>query len=568
MARLPDSFVDEVRAADIISIVGKRVKLKKRGTEHYGLCPFHKEKSPSFTVSERENLFFCFGCHEGGDVIKFVMLSDGLQFKEALLQIADEVGIPIPRESPGNAVRDAHDALQAACDAAWKCYAEALPGSDSWTYMTSARGFNEKTVWSFGIGHAPRGQSYLSEKMPRLVKDLVSAGLITSSDGRTFDMLRNRVVIPVSTRTGKVVSFSGRVLDPAATPKYLSCKDSLIAKKGLLLFGLHVSRAATRESKCIHLVEGYFDVMAMYQVGRSNAVCSMGTSLTAAQAALLAKEAKTVVVLYDGDAPGQRAVREAVLQLLEAGAEPKVVTLRDGKDPCDAAMQDADGFCRALEDRQDGVEALIRAAFPEPSKMGVQERSAVASKLSVDFSRCRDEVVADAALQLLAKVSGISVDALRSKAQPVEARARLQYKNTPNLSLSTSERLLLGLISSEPTALASLKNMSDVSIVEELPCGNMVGTLMSIEPARMSPPAAMAVMQDDDQRAVLHRSMAEYEGTRGMLDLASCWASIRETYRKSVLRQIQKAIEDAEASNSPHLDELVAMKADFLANGA
>jgi DNA primase len=338
------SQVDQVKsAADIVKIVGDYVKLRKAGTNYTGLCPFHQEKTPSFAVHPVKQIFHCFGCGVGGDVLKFVMLIDNLTFPEALRRVAEKVGVRL-KEQEFDETADANarerTALYKIHDAAAKYFAAQLgattEGRSARAYLAD-RGLSDEVVGRFRIGFAPSdGQSLtrvLQEagfKLPELEK----SGLVlrNAESQRHFDRFRRRVIFPISNESGKVVAFGGRALGDDM-PKYLNSPETPIYAKSRVLYHLDRAAQSIRKLDYVILVEGYMDCIAVASAGVENVVASCGTSLTESQIRLLTRYTRRVIVNYDPDSAGVAATERSLNLLLEEGFEAKVLALPGGLDP-------------------------------------------------------------------------------------------------------------------------------------------------------------------------------------------------------------------------------------------
>jgi DNA primase len=341
---IPPQFVDELRdRLSIASVIGGRVRLQKRGRDHLGLCPFHKEKTPSFTVSEEKGFFHCFGCGAHGDVVGFVMRSDNLSFPEAVERLAREVGLLVPATTPEERQHEErratlHSVLEAA--AAWfEGQLRAGAGRPGLDYL-KRRGLQDDTVARFRLGYAPEGRAALKDT---LIKSgfsealMLEAGLIIRpEDGRpTYDRFRGRVMFPITDRRGRVIAFGGRILDQGE-PKYLNSPETPLFHKGRTLYGLAPASRAAREGGEIVVCEGYMDVIALAEAGFAGAVAPLGTALTEGQIAELWRLAPEPILCFDGDAAGQRAAGRAVeraLPLLQPGKSLRFAVLPPGDDP-------------------------------------------------------------------------------------------------------------------------------------------------------------------------------------------------------------------------------------------
>ncbi len=338
------AFLDELRARIGLSeTVGRRVRLQRRGREHTGLCPFHNEKTPSFTVNDDKGFFHCFGCGAHGDVIGFVMRTENLAFPEAVERLAEQAGLEVPRAAPADRERaqreqTLHTTLEAAC--AWfEAQLRAAGGREAMAYL-KRRGLTDETIARFRLGYAPEGRSPLRQALAaKGVSEalMLEAGLLRRPEGGGdgYDYFRGRVIFPITDRRGRVIAFGGRVMGDGQ-PKYLNSPESEVFQKGRVLYGLAQAQAAARERREIVVVEGYMDAIALSEAGFAPVVAPLGTALTEAQIELLWRMAPEPVLCFDGDAAGQRAMWRAadrVLPLLKPGHSLRFVTLPAGEDP-------------------------------------------------------------------------------------------------------------------------------------------------------------------------------------------------------------------------------------------
>jgi DNA primase len=340
----PPEFLDELRTrVSLPGIVSRRVKLIKKGREYSGLCPFHNEKSPSFTVNEDKGFFHCFGCGAHGDAISFEMRANHLGFTEAVERLAQELGLEVPKATPEERKREAqraslHDTMEAAC----RFYEKQLrtaAGRDGLAYLRD-RGLSEETIARFRLGWAPDSREALkkavmSEACPESL--LLEAGLLKKPEGggASFDFFRGRVTFPVTDRRGRVVAFGARTLGDGQ-PKYLNSPDTPLFHKGSMLYGLAHARETARERNLALAVEGYMDVIALHQAGFTYAVAPLGTALTEGQIEELWRLADEPILCFDGDAAGQRAMARAAergLPILKPGKSLRFAVLPAPEDP-------------------------------------------------------------------------------------------------------------------------------------------------------------------------------------------------------------------------------------------
>ncbi len=340
----PPRFLDEVRARLSCSeVIGRRVRLVRKGREHSGLCPFHNEKTPSFTVNDDKGFFHCFGCGAHGDVIGFTMRIDHLSFPEAVERLAGEAGLEMPRQTAADRARaevenTLHDVVEAAC--AWyEAQLRAPAGRAGLAYLHD-RGLDDATIARFRLGFAPDGRAALKAALaPRGFKEdlLLQAGLIVRpDDGRdSFDFFRGRVMFPIMDRRGRVIAFGGRVMGDGQ-PKYLNSRDTPLFDKGRTLYALDKAREGVPKGSELVVAEGYMDVIALHAAGFAGAVAPLGTALTEAQIEALWKLAPEPIVCLDGDAAGQRAAlraAERALPMLKPGFSLRFAALPAGEDP-------------------------------------------------------------------------------------------------------------------------------------------------------------------------------------------------------------------------------------------
>ena len=341
MPGIPGHVIDQIRdAADITQVVGRYVTLKKRGRGFVGLCPFHHEKTPSFSVNPERQIYHCFGCGKGGNVFGFLMEYEKLSFVDAVHRLAEETGIEIPKSESVRRQESENERLQKANAVAQRYFRHQLAHAPkAVTEYLTRRGLDAETVERFGIGFAPPGWDGLLTflKKGNWPLDLyLKLGLLLTSQksGRPYDRFRNRLMFPIHNAAGKVVAFGGRDLsDDPNTPKYINSPESPIYYKSRVLYGLNVAREAIRTSGEAVFVEGYMDVIQLHRHGVANAVATSGTALTAEHAALIRRYTERVVLCYDADRAGIAAAVRGGEVLFQNQVETDVLILPEGEDP-------------------------------------------------------------------------------------------------------------------------------------------------------------------------------------------------------------------------------------------
>jgi len=376
-----DNVLAELRAAvDIVEVVSEHTRLKKAGRSWKGLCPFHNERTPSFTVDRDKGLYHCFGCGAGGDVIHFVRQIDRLDFPEAIEALASRFGVAIPRRVSRGPRDEQREKLLAAVAAAQRFYAAELakPGNPAAAYLEE-RAVPGSVAKALGVGYAPAGWETLAKGLGGAWPEalLVEAGLLQRrSEGHgSYDRFRDRLVFTIRDERGRPVGFSGRALSPGDEPKYLNSPESPIFLKKRLLYALTDAREAIRRSERTVLAEGCFDHLALYLSGVEETVASMGTALTPEQAAKLKRLAPRVVVCYDGDAAGRSAARTALPHLLAQGLEVRVARLPSGEDPDDVRRREGgDALAARIADAPGYLAWLLEELRPAEPRLSPEEK--------------------------------------------------------------------------------------------------------------------------------------------------------------------------------------------------
>lgn len=340
--------------SDIVAIIGDYVDLKKSGNSYKGLCPFHNEKTPSFTVDDKKQLFHCFGCGEGGDVVSFIMHKEGLSYIDSMKYLASKAGIKIDDSKSSRENKRLNRLYDINKDIMMYFYKNLLTDKAGQIYLKN-RGFRSNIVNTFMLGFAKNSWddllSYVKEK-DYLLDDIENLGLIKKSqNGKYYDKYRNRLIFPIINHYGKVIGFGGRSID-STIPKYLNSPESEVFKKRYNLYGLNIFKK--QSNKDIILVEGYMDVIGLNNQGIDQAVASLGTSLTNDQAKLLKRYAKNVFICYDEDNAGIKATDRAIEILLDEGIKPNIISLEKGLDPDDFVKKyGRDAFIKKMDEASD-----------------------------------------------------------------------------------------------------------------------------------------------------------------------------------------------------------------------
>lgn len=413
----PPSFIDEVIARNPIEdVVGQYVNLKRSGANMFGLCPFHGEKTASFSVAPDKGIYYCFGCHKGGGVINFMMEIEGLTYPDAVRALAKRAGMQVPEDEQYQSRYRHQERLWALSKEAARFFNKQLyaPAGAQGLAYAQRRGMPKSTLTTFGIGFAPDTWNALTDAMRQkgyTDQELIDAGLVSEKNGRIYDKFRNRLMFPIIDVRGNVIGFGGRVMDDS-TPKYLNSPETLIFNKRKNLFALNLAKK-TKLGYLI-LVEGYMDAVALHQFGFDCAVASLGTSLTEEHATLLSRYTEQVVLIYDGDEAGQRATRRAIPILERAGLQVKVLRMKDAKDPDEFLKKfGADKFKILLEDASNRVEYQLNAIARKYDIREDDQRVKFIQECAQLISTLPSSVQREVYGNRIAETGGISFDAMK-----------------------------------------------------------------------------------------------------------------------------------------------------------
>lgn len=424
--------VEEVkRKTDIVGIVGQYVALKKMGRHHKGLCPFHGEKTPSFTVNEEMGLYKCFGCGAGGDVFNFLMEIEGIDFRDALERLAEKAGVKlVTKRFEGG---DQKQKLLEIMDIAARYYhwqlTEGKGGEAALKYLLD-RGINQKLIKTFNIGFALPGwdhlTNYLTKKKSYQEELLEKAGLINKKNAGQgyFDKFRGRIMFPLLDAGGKVVGFSGRILpslEKENEPKYLNSPETELYHKGRMLFGFYQAKQAIREKKRAVLVEGQMDLVSSYGAGVSESVAIGGTALTEDQITMISRLAKTIYLAFDADDAGILAIKRAVEMAEKREMDVKVVQIEGGKDPDEVARKNPGLWKEMVEKAVDVYEFVMTHAMKKYDKGNVQGIKKITEEVVPFLAKIENSVVRELWMRKFAERLGVEAGLVRSEVERMKS---------------------------------------------------------------------------------------------------------------------------------------------------
>lgn len=448
LSRVSREVIEEIRGRnDIVELIGSYVNLKRAGSNFNGLCPYHGEKTPSFTVFPGTQSFYCFGCGAGGDAITFVMKSENLDYMPAVEFLAKRAGITIEtdqREEKGIGRQRIYEMNLAAAKYFRSCLFDPQIGRVGMEYLAEKRGLSQSVIKHFGLGYAPDGFGALTNHMHKLGftdEELITGFLCGKSQktGRAYDYFRNRVIFPIINTSGDVIGFGGRVMDDSK-PKYLNSSDTPGFNKSKNLFALNFAKNNCAER--LILCEGYMDVIALHAAGFENAVATLGTALTADQARIMAKRTKQVIISYDSDEAGQAATRRAVRMLSEVGLDVKILRMEGAKDPDEFIKKfGAPSFSRLLDSSRTGFEFKLESTLQKYNLELAEDKIKASNEMCDYISEIYSSVERDVYVSTVAKRLSVSAEGLKNDVELI------RKKKIKNYNAKTSQEARLSAMS-------------------------------------------------------------------------------------------------------------------------
>ena len=557
----PPSFLDELVARNPIEdVVGHYVTLKRSGANLFGLCPFHGEKTASFSVAPDKGIYYCFGCHKGGGVINFMMELEGLSYPDAVRNLAARVGMEVPEDEQYQSRYRQQERLWALHKEAARFFHSQLyaPVGKAALEYAYGRGMSKSILTTFGVGYAPDSWDSLVKAMKAKgysEEELKESGLVTVSqkNGNIFDRFRDRLMFPIIDVRGNVIGFGGRIIknDPNAA-KYLNSPETLIFNKRKNLFGLNLAKKSKAGS--LILVEGNIDVVTLHQYGFDNAIASLGTSLTEEQAALMTRYAEQIILIYDGDKAGQNATQRAIPILEKAGLQVKVLQLKDAKDPDEFLKKfGADKFKVLLEGSSNRVEYQLNAIARKYDIREDDQKVKFINEAAEFISTLSNAVQREVYGHRVADAAGISYDALKlevnkafkrrmarerkkqekidlAPAQNLQPRSRtIRYDN---MKSAIAEETVIATVLRSPALLDEAKSLASEEFSSRL-LGKVYGQLKSRHEQGLD--VSLAVLTDLNAEEMSHIT-AVYHRQQGPVNeqaLADCIRTIKAEHRAS-----------------------------------
>lgn len=551
-----DETVDEIkRRLDIVDYVADYVQLKRSGRNFKGLCPFHEEKTPSFMVSAEKQIFHCFGCGAGGDVLAFAMKRESLSFPEAVENLAKRAGVEIKRTPEQGRARTERQSLKTVQSEALTYFkGELKKNKRAMDYLTK-RGITQASIDSFSLGYAPDGWHNLHNHLKgrgfmKADDTLAKSGLFGSGQKGLYDMFRDRIIFPIFDVQGECIAFGGRIME-SGEPKYLNSPDTPLFHKSENLYALEKAREPIRKEGFALIAEGYMDVIVCHQHGIENAVAPLGTALTPDHAKRLARYTDKIVVVFDGDAAGIAAARRSLILILEAGLRVKVMVLPEKHDP-DSLLreQGPDAFRKLLKE----------AVTPMQFMLAGQRDSKTVNEILGVVVRIEDPVLRDEMVVELADRTRIDERAIREKLQRM-LRPSSRHSRRPALQTMNEEALLVSTALNAPATIAIISKGIDPATLDDQTLGSVLAKLIAAGPSRTGDP--LTLVEGDAEREIVTRLTM-----KPGFDTEHAEASALDCIRKIARMKLDRRIKEAEAGgDAVILQELLAERQRLMQRG-
>lgn len=456
-----DDFIDRLRSqSDIVSVISEYVPLKKRGKNYWGCCPFHHEKTPSFSVTPDKGFFYCFGCQTGGNVFNFLMKLENLTFMEAVKKLAAKMNVPVPEKEKSEHERQVEremagllKANATASDFFHSCLTKTSYGKAAREYL-KARGVDDETVAAFRLGFAPKAWDKLTIALTGrgfTADMLAKAGLAvarTGGDG-VYDRFRDRIMFPIADARGRVIGFGGRVMD-GSQPKYLNTSETPVFNKRYVLYGFDLAYQAIKQAGKAIVVEGYMDLIALHASGIKNAVASLGTSFTSEQARQLARHAGEIYFAYDSDAAGQNATLRALATVRALGLAVRVIVLPDGKDPDEFIRKHGADAFRTLMDQAPALLAYqVSQALQANDYSGASGKMGVLAQAIPALAEAPDLAEVNEHIRMLSQTLGIHEEDIRREIRKIQQKDKAANRGQNSNVFSLSQKLAPKAVAAE-----------------------------------------------------------------------------------------------------------------------
>ena len=576
MAKIPQDTIDRIRdAADIVDVVSRHVDLTKRGRNFFGLCPFHNEKTPSFSVAPDKGIYHCFGCGNGGSALNFIMEIEKISFVEAVTQLGKQLGIEIEfsgRDDSNEFFSKLYEIHQLATELFHKTLFSDR-GQKAKEYLLK-RGLNEESLKLFKVGFIPEGSSYLfdSIKSKNYDKEIIEkSGLFGFSGSKTYDRFRSRIMFPISNTAGKIIAFGGRIFQKDDPAKYMNSPETPLYKKSEIFYGLDITRDAIRKKESAILVEGYTDLIQLYQAGIKNVVAVSGTAFTNKHVNQIRRFTSNVYLCYDGDLAGINAAKKAGYALLKGGLDSKVIVIPDGLDPDDWINRDgkdtfeSNGIDKSLELLKFH---LISSNY---TKKSPSERSIIMDEILREVSEVQNPLIRQDFIKKLALVDRIEENEVLQKLTVQMKKGNYESSKHENKTKETSyssthEKAELGiikvLVSNDEDARNLIKENLKINQIKNPKLNKLIEVLLKTKEA--NPVEIISSFNSSEEREIISKTLMDEDNTSSIIQMAQeCLKTLEKVSIKEKIKQLRIKIREMESKDQDTTDlmkEIVEMQ--------
>jgi len=569
MARIPQETIDRINDnADIVDVVSKHVDLTKRGRNFFGLCPFHNEKTPSFSVAPDKGIYHCFGCGQGGNAVNFIMEYEKITFVEALQQLGKELSIEV-EFSGDEKSKDFFSELYSLHDFATELYHKTLflnQAKKAKEYLLS-RGFEEESLKLFKVGYAPKDSSFLLNKIKskNLSKDVIEkSGLFGNSNSRFYDRFRSRIMFPISNSSGKVIAFGGRAFGTDGPAKYMNSPETPLYRKSEVFYGLNITRDYIRKENNAILVEGYTDLIQLFQSNIKNVIAVSGTAFTDRHVNHIRRLTSKVFLCYDGDSAGINASLKAGYSLLKGGVEPKIIVIPDQHDPDEWIKKiGAEKFKTNSVDKAIG---LINFHLKTSNFFDVSptKKSNIIKDILSMIIEIADPIIKQNIIKDLSQAAGVEENQIihmfsQQKRKRVPSKSKENQKINLNSFSTVNSKAELGLIQvlvgNDFEAKSIIKNKLDIGQIENPMIKKLIKILISVE--EKNPADMISYFEDAEEREIISKLLIEDDQTTDFIELArDCLSTLSKVSIVEKIKQLRLKIREME-SNDENTNELM-----------
>jgi len=567
VTRIPQDIIDRIRdTADIVDVVSHHVDLKKRGKNFFGLCPFHNEKTPSFSVAPEKGIYHCFGCGNGGNAVNFIMEIEKISFVETIEQLGNQLGIEVNFSGNDNS-KEFFGNLYEIHELASKLFSEILfsnQGQKAKDYLLN-RGLNEESLKLFKVGFAPANSSFLYNSIRDKGYDkeiLEKSGLFGFNNSQFYDRFRSRIMFPISNTSGKVIAFGGRVYGKDDPAKYMNSPETPIYKKSEVFYGLNLTRDEILKKESAVLVEGYTDLIQLFQAGIKNVIAVSGTAFNNRHVNAIRRFTSKVYLSYDGDQAGINAAKKAGFSLLKGGLDPKVIIIPDGLDPDDWIKKE--GASVFISEGIEKAYGLLNFYLKTSnfSKKSPPDQSNLIKEILTETSEIQDPIIRQDIVKSLAHVAGVEENQiLQMLTQQIRVKRLTPEKNieeSKSLLFNTvNDKAELGiikvLISNNAKARILIKENLDINQIQNDILKKIIEILMNTQD--VNPAEIIEHFDSLEDREIISKTLIDEDNTSSPIEMAEdCLNTLSNVSTREKINQMRIEIREMESENKDPTD--------------